>query len=301
MNQRSKKLLCIGECMVEMSPRGGGMFQQGFAGDVFNTAWYARKLLAGDWTVAFYSAIGQDSISNRFADFAASNGIETATIRRLPNHTMGLYLIELDNGERSFSYWRGQSAARQLASDPDHLETAVSSSDLAYFSGITLAVLPEQDRETLIRILGQARASGAQVAFDPNIRPRLWRNTTEMHHWIQAGAQVADIVLPSFEDEQTHFGDADPTSTAMRYHALNKGLVVVKNGAADVTCLRKLGETLIHIPVQPVQDVRDTTAAGDSFNAAFLSHQAAGKGLEESVIFASKHAAKVIQHHGALM
>ena len=50
------------------------------------------------------------------------------------------YAITCDDaGERSFTYWRNDSAAKRLASDPKRLEAALDEADIAYWSGITLA------------------------------------------------------------------------------------------------------------------------------------------------------------------
>ena len=43
----TNRILCIGECMVELAPTDDGTYRQGFAGDTFNMAWYLRRLLPG--------------------------------------------------------------------------------------------------------------------------------------------------------------------------------------------------------------------------------------------------------------
>ncbi len=50
--------------------------------------------------------------------FLAEPGIDTGALRVIPNRTVGLYMTSVDYGERSFSYWGGQSAARCLAEVP---------------------------------------------------------------------------------------------------------------------------------------------------------------------------------------
>ncbi|MGC9420788.1 MAG: PfkB family carbohydrate kinase, partial [Rhodovulum sp.] len=132
-------VLAIGECMVELAPTGGGLYRRGFAGDTFNTAWYARRLLPADWSVAYASCVGTDAVSREMVDFMAAEGIDTTPIRRLPDRTVGLYMIALTGGERSFFYWRGQSAARALADDPDWLDATLSGRNFIHFSGISLA------------------------------------------------------------------------------------------------------------------------------------------------------------------
>ncbi|MGO7522848.1 sugar kinase, partial [Rhizobium brockwellii] len=71
----------------------------------------------------------------------------------------GLYKINLKNGERSLSYWRDSSAALSLAADPDRLREAVEIAEVVYFSGITLAILPHEDAETLLAEVRRAKAA----------------------------------------------------------------------------------------------------------------------------------------------
>ncbi|MDP2734539.1 MAG: PfkB family carbohydrate kinase, partial [Hoeflea sp.] len=176
----TRRLLSIGECMVEMAPTANGEYHLGFAGDTLNTAWYARRTFNQDWDIAYLTAVGEDAISDRMVGFIGDAGIETGFVQRLPGCTVGLYLIQLDNGERSFAYWRSDSAARRLADDPELLDAAFASASVIYFSGITLAILSPQSRLRLLGSLAAARRNGATVAFDPNLRPRLWDTAETM-------------------------------------------------------------------------------------------------------------------------
>jgi len=101
----------------------------------------------------------------------AADGLDVSGIARDKDREMGLYLIELDGAERSFHYWRQNSAARKLADDHNALSKAVAGADIIHVSGITLAILAPAARDVLYAVLDAARASGALVAFDPNIRP----------------------------------------------------------------------------------------------------------------------------------
>ena len=127
---RDKRLLCIGECMVELSPNGANSFNMGFAGDTFNMAWYARQILSAQWHVDYFTRVGRDEISNDMLAFLKNAGVGTSHIIRDETETVGLYMIHLDAGERSFSYWRSASAARHLACDPDVLDRALAKTGL---------------------------------------------------------------------------------------------------------------------------------------------------------------------------
>lgn len=285
--------------MVELAPAGDGLFAMGYAGDTFNTAWYLRRLQPGA-TVDYLTAVGPDPLSDEMLGFMAAEGIGTAHIPRIPGRTVGLYMIRLAGGERSFAYWRSTSAARALADDPALLQTALSGADLAYLSGITLAILPDDARRHLADSLDAARARGTLVAFDPNLRPALWPDHDLMRATVTAFAARADIVLPSFEDEARHFGDQDPKATAQRYAGTGAPLVVVKDAGKPVVTM-DAGGTARHALPAPVRDPVDTTAAGDSFNAGFLAARLSGAGLEAAVRNGAALAARVIGAPGALV
>ena len=294
------RIVSIGECMVELAPAGDGHFALGYAGDTFNTAWYLRRLQPTDVAVDYLSAVGKDAVSDRMLAFMAAEGIGTTHVRRLAGRSVGLYLIQVDKGERSFAYWRSTSAARGLADDPAALAAGLSGVRLAYLSGITLAILAPDARSTLLSALRMARAAGTVVAFDPNIRPALWPDAAQMRAALTEGAGLADITLPSFEDEARHFGDPTPQATAERYAALGAGLVVVKDASRPVLALQ--GGMLTQHPLPaPVAAPADTTAAGDSFNAGLLSGWLNGVPLAAAVAAGASLAARVIAAPGALV
>lgn len=293
------RVLSIGECMAELAPAvAPGEFRLGFAGDTFNTAWYLARMHP-KIAVSYLTAVGDDPLSGQLLDFIVQSGICASHVRRVENHTVGLYLISLDLGERSFSYWRGQSAARQLARDPDALRAAMEQADVIYFSGITLAILDDPSRQTLLNALTDARASGKTIAFDPNLRPRLWAEPSKMTRAITQGATVSDIALPSFEDEAQWFADPSIEATAERYISAGAKTVVVKNGPETVHY--RQGETSGTVAVQALPQIVDTTAAGDSFNAEILAGLVDGADLETSIASACALSGLVVQSKGALI
>lgn len=297
---RKHQILTIGECMVEMAPRQDEAYSRNFAGDSFNTAWYLRQLLPSDDQVGYCSAVGTDGISNAMLAFMQAAGISTEAVRRIPNRTVGLYMIELANGERSFSYWRGESAAKLLAEDRTFLSQAVAGQDLVLFSGITLAILSEPHRQQLLDVLAEARANGTKIAFDPNMRLRLWPDQQTMCNAVTAAARVADIVLPSFDEDGLNYQDASPQATIERYRAGGATCVVVKNGPDRVHAFSDDEGSVVFDPV-PVDTVVDTTAAGDSFNAGFLAARLSGAAMVDALAKGASVSAQVIKSRGALV
>ena len=294
---RRNGVAAVGECMLELSAREGCDWRMGFAGDTFNTLWALRALLPEDVAAAYVSAFGDDPFSRDQIAFFRDHGIGIANSPVIAGAWPGLYAITLTGAERSFTYWRADAAARRLADDAEALRASLHGRALAYFSGITLAILEPAARATLFAVLKSVRAGGTKVAFDPNYRPRLWSSPEAARAAIAEALEVADIALPTFPDEQALFGDATPSATVERLSAAGVGEIVVKDGESPALVAAS-GEA-ISVPAVKV-DAIDTTGAGDSFNGGYLAARLSGDGPVDAARRAHRVAAAVVQVRGAL-
>ena len=296
----SKSFLAVGECMIEFARTADSQsWSRNFAGDTFNTAWYFHYLTARHWKTGYFTAVGDDKVSAEMCAFMRDAGIEIRHVRTIAGKSPGLYTIDLEGAERSFCYWRDDSAARQLARDPAALDAAFSEAAEIYFSGITLAILTGADRETLLTALGNARASGKSISFDPNIRPRLWQDADDMCHWLERAAAISTRAFPTFPDEAAFFADTSPEQTAARYRGYGVEEVVVKNGADP--CLAVKGEEQVLVPAEKVDRPVDTTGAGDSFNGGYLAARVNGAPIGQACARAHRLSAEVVSSFGALL
>ncbi len=239
-----------------------------------------KQLLGEQSRVGFVTRIGEDRLSSEFAAELAADGLDTSVISRDQDRRMGLYLIELDGVERSFHYWRENSAARRLADDLNMLTGAVRNAGLIHLSGITLAILQPRARDNLYQALANARKAGSIVSFDPNIRPRLWTSEHELRAVISETLTLSDIALPSFDDETAHWGDPSPQATIQRCMKSGAREVIVKNGAGKVFFYADGQDGVCETAF--VSEVRDTTGAGDAFNACYPSDQDRSQAREDS-------------------
>lgn len=295
----NRRIVSIGECMIEMSGGEDRLYRQGYAGDTLNTAWYLRARLGADWSVDYMTALGADRYSTDIRAFLDANGIGTAHIGTVPDRRPGLYLIHQEAGDRHFTYWRDSSAAKLLADDKPALARAVEGADLVYFSGITLAILAPRARGRLLGAIVKARDNGAIVAFDTNLRPALWSSPRVMAGVLTAAASLSTIVLPTHTDEAPLFGDDSVEATADRYLELGVEEVVVKDGKNPALVATASERHRVAPP--PAEKVVDATGAGDSFNGAYLAARLEGKGLREAAEIAHRTAGIVIGHKGALV
>ncbi len=294
-----QRFVSIGECMIEMSGGEDRMYRQGFAGDTLNTAWYMRALLPANWSVDYVTALGDDLYSGQMKDFIAAAGIGTRHIQEIKGKRPGLYMIHQADGDRHFTYWRGQSAAKQMMDDAEALPKAIEGADMVYFSGITLAILAPRARGKLMKAIVAARDKGARVVFDPNVRPALWTSSGIMASTLTAAATISDVVLPTHSDEAPVFGDRESETTAMRYLDIGVEEVVVKNGSEPALVATRTVRELV--PASKGATLVDATGAGDSFNGAYLSARIAGASPSQAARTAHKVAGIVIGHRGALI
>ena len=291
-------IICIGEAMAELRLRDGAM-AHGYAGDIFNAAVYLRRLLPADQQVQFLSRVGADTFSQRFLSLAADEGIDAAHIDRDPDRNIGIYLVSTDAaGERSFEYWRSQSAARQMFAEaaPD-IETQPG--DIVFLSAITLAVISPAARLRLMEWLQMLRKQGLHVAFDSNYRPRLWANADEARQAISALWAITDIALPSVDDEMALFGDVDEDAVLARFRAGGHLTGALKRGAKGPLGLGQAAGA--EGDFRPATKVVDTTAAGDSFDAGFLAGFAQKASPADCLMGGHKMASEVIGWTGAII
>ncbi|WP_404420210.1 sugar kinase [Thalassospira australica] len=301
----------IGECMIELAGTSPGSIfgaaNLGFAGDTLNGATYmvrtSRLLATSDTDVSYITALGTDPYSDAMIAAWQKDNIDTSLVRRIDGALPGLYAIQTDEtGERSFSYWRNDAAAKQMLQGGHDavLRDALRGFDCLYLSGITLAILSDTDRKTLIDIAENFAQQGGKVCFDTNHRPRLWADQDIAIAAYLAIAPHCHTVLPTFDDDSALFGDATPDATAKRWHSLGATEVVVKCGGEPTFYSIKGGKTGTITPPR-ITDIVDTTSAGDSFNGSYLAARNAGLDVPAAIAVAQKVAGRVISRRGALV
>lgn len=293
----------FGECMIELQGEPFGQLRQSYGGDTLNTAVYLARLGAAYGLVASYATgLGDDVYSEGMLRRWQDEGVDTTLVRRVAGRLPGLYAIHLDDGgERQFAYWRDSSAARAYFDSPDTpLEQAATSVDALYFSGISLAILPDPARHRLLALARRLRERGGRVVFDNNYRPRLWSRVEDARDWFARAYACADIALVTADDERLLHGLPTMAAAVESALALATPEVVVKRGAESVI-VRSTDKTTVSVDAVRVERVVDTTAAGDSFAAGYLCARLCNRGVEEAARLGHGLAARVIQHAGAII
>ncbi len=299
-----KKIAIIGECMLELSRRpaadsGENLMALSYGGDTLNTAVYLSRLgISAD----YLTALGDDNMSSWMIEQWLKEGVGCGLVERYDNSSPGLYMIELDeHGERSFLYWRDQAPVRRLFDSDakaDKLYASIADYDWLYFSGITLALYDDQSRERMFSVIKRFRDKGGKVIFDGNYRPRLWRSVEQSKQAYQAVYELTDIALPTIDDEQVMFGETEKEEVVARLQSWGVKEIVLKMGEKGCLVVTDSGSELVE---SRRVKVVDTTSAGDSFNAGYLSVRINGGAATEAASAGHNLASVVIQHKGAII
>lgn len=304
------QVVVVGEVMVELAQVAGAkdasLRRLGFAGDTFNTAIYLARLGV---EVAYYSRLGDDPYSKQIRDMMDTEGVGHKSVETVHGQTPGLYMItNTEGGERTFCYWRGESPARNMLDNEQKaqaLARLLTTVPYVYLSGITLAIISPDALRRLFAVLEEYRRQGGQVVFDSNYRPRLWRDKSAARAAMSEALSHTDIALLTDTDEHTLWGSDLFDDIRLRCETLGVRELVIKRGGQPVyLALADNSGTLqetYQVAVPPVRCVVDTTAAGDSFNAAYLAERVRGGSPLTAAQAGIRCAAIVIAHPGAII
>lgn len=289
-------IACIGECMIELSQGAGSQLIRSYGGDTLNTAIYLARLGAN---VDYITALGDDPFSDEMIVSWKGEGVGTGRVLRVKGRLPGLYAIRTSEaGERSFYYWRDNAAARLLLDLPETeaLLAALSNYDMIYLSGITLSLYSADSRERLLDALKSARKGKTRVAFDTNFRVQGWPVLDSARQVYRDMFAIADIVLASVDDLTPLFGARMHGELIDRMAADE----VVLKLATPASVVRYDGVDFT-VKAEPVSSVVDTTAAGDSFSAAYLAARLRGATPVEAARAGHRLAGIVVGYRGAII
>src|SRR5258708_2866409 len=286
------RIACIGECMIELKQAAGGLYSRGYGGDTLNTAVYLARLGAG---VDYITALGDDPLSDEMIAGWAAEGVGTGQVVRLRGKLPGIYMIQTDDkGERRFFHWRESAAARSLMDLPETADIldSLASYDVIYLSAITLSIYSKDGRTKLIAALKRAKEQGTRIVFDTNVRARGWPDPDVARNVFHEAFAASDIVLASTEDLLPLYPYETDDQLLGRIPCTEVVLKLLKPAA-----IVRFEGVSHEVKAEPVtMPIVDTTAAGDSFSAAYVAARPAGADPVEAARSGHRLSGVVIYH-----
>lgn len=286
-------IVSIGEPLVEFNQTRPGepAYLQGFGGDSSNMIIAAARSGA---RTAYVTRLGDDEFARMFLRLWTEEGVDTGNVAADPQAFTAAYFVTHGSKGHVFSYLRAGSAASRMR--PQHLPIELlRQARFVHASGISMAISPLA-AETVLEAFKVARAGGARISFDSNLRLKLWP-LADARKAIGAAAGMADYFFPSLEDASTLSGLDDAGAILDWSHGLGAKIVFLKLGADGAWVSD--GAKRERIPGCKVQAV-DATGAGDCFCGAALARLAAGDTLWEAARYANAAAALATTGFGAV-
>jgi 2-dehydro-3-deoxygluconokinase len=287
-------IVAFGEPMVEFNQTGEGggrTYLQGFGGDSSNFAIAAARQGA---RVAYVSAVGADPYGQMLRQLWTQESVDHAQVVTDQQAFTAIYFVTHNASGHHFHFFRSGSAASRMSPACLPLET-LHASRVLHLSGISLAISPSAC-DAGFAFMEAARAGGAQISFDTNLRLKLWPVTRARAVMTEA-IRLCDICLPSYEDMVALTGIENDDAIVDHCLGLGARVVALKLGerGALVANERERHRIAPH-PCKPV----DATGAGDTFGGAFVSRLISGDNLERAGRYASVAAALSTEGFGAV-
>ena len=287
-------ILAIGEPMVEFNQAGGAgsrEYLQGFGGDTSNFAIAAARQGA---KVAYYTRLGDDIYGGMLRELWAREGVDASTVQADPEAFTGIYFVTHDARGHQFSFFRTGSAASRM--QPQHLPlVALRGARVLHLSGISFAISASA-ADTCFAAIDAARAAGAMVAFDTNLRLRLWPKDRARAVMSDA-IGLADICLPSYDDVVAITGLTEPDAIVDWCLGRGARTVALKLGGDGAIVADR--EQRHRIAAHRCTAV-DATGAGDTFGGAFVARLIAGDTIAAAGRYAAVAAALSTEGFGAV-
>ena len=292
---KSNDILTVGELLIDMISADydedfeSNTYHKFFGGSPSNIAMNVKKLGINSLVA---SSVGKDGLGRFLINHLDKSDIETSTVQQVDYATSMVLVTKSKNSPVPIFY---READYHLAYTPD-LEDAIKNSKIIHFSCWPISRKPVRD--TIEKVIAEARKNDLLVCFDPNYHPMIWERDEDGLEYVKSIISKVDIVKPSEDDAERLFGKDTYETHIEKFLELGAKLVIMtlgKDGAivSNGTETIKLG-TL-------AKEVVDTTGAGDAFWSGFYTAVVKGYPIQEALKFGMAVSAYKLQFEGAVV
>ena len=207
--EKAFDVVALGELLIDftehgLSEQGNPLWEANPGGAPCNVLAMLTKL---DRKTAFIGKVGNDVYGRQLIETVTSAGIDTSALLVDPVvHTTLAVVHTFPNGDRDFSFYRNPGADMMLRADELPLPML---QDCRIFHFGTLSMTHEGVREATVQAVQYAKACGALISFDPNLRPPLWSALADARTQIGWGLKHSDIVKIADNELEFLTGETD--------------------------------------------------------------------------------------------
>lgn len=265
MSENMSKIVCMGECLVDITPTQNG-YENRIGGAPYNVSACVARLGGEGY---YLGKLGGDEYADFLLEKISQSGVKTDYISVDKSLKTALARITLDeNGDRSFSFFRDNTADLNLSVD-DVVQGIFECGDVLHFCSVALQNKSLMAHKKAVKL---AKGVGATISFDVNIRQNLWDSLDECVATIKEFLPCADILKLSEEELDLivgcDHGSEQNKVAQVASIASNAKLIIITKGADGAVAYDRCLNA-VYSPAVKV-DVKNATGAGDNFIGAIL-------------------------------
>jgi len=300
-------VVALGELLIDFAPKS--VNEDGYPTLAANPGGAPGNFLAAlnryGCKTAMIGKVGEDMFGRLLVKTLQKAGIETKGVLMDPDQFTTLAFVSLDeSGNRDFSFSRKPGADTCLR--PEELDESLLADARVFHFG-TLSLTDEPAASATRKAIETAKARGALISLDPNLRKPLWKNEADAKAAIEWSLRQADIVKIS-DEEITFLWGISPEEGAEKL-LKEYGVSLVYATLGPKGCYAATASAHVTVSSPSGIHVVDTTGAGDIFGGSamsrFLACRKAPADLTEEdlkgiVRFACTAASLSTQKHGGI-
>ena len=296
----------LGELLIDFtengkSGQGNPLFEANPGGAPCNVLAMLSKL--GHKTT-FIGKVGKDFFGQQLKEAISEVGICADYLFMDEEvHTTLALVHTYPDGDRDFSFYRNPGADMMLTEAELPLDVL---QDTKIFHFGTLSMTHEGVRAATKKAVQTAKAAGAWISFDPNLRPPLWKSLDEAKEQVLYGLEYCDILKISDNEITWLTGEEDYSAGVAwinsRYHI---PLVLVSMGKEGSRAYYQ--GNMVEVAPFLQENTIETTGAGDTFGGCVLNYvlekgldDLSEEDLKEMLTFANGAASIITTRKGAL-
>lgn len=292
-------IICIGEVLIDFigheintSINRTKDYHRFLGGSPTNVAVNASRLGLKSVLVA---SCGQDGLGDYVVRKLKSNNVDTTSIRKSDTAPTSVIFVSKSTETPDFIPYR--------QADCEIFESQLSDETIAnakIFHTTCFALSKNPARQTILNRAKKAKELGLKLSIDINFSERIWPDREEAKQVLKEYLANDPLVKLSEDDCYRLFAEVKSEDYIFDYfHNLGASTICLTKGKNGVA-LSDVKEGLLFQEAAKIDDIKDTTGAGDAFWTGFLFAQIENKSLNECITIAQKLASIKLQNVGRL-
>lgn len=292
-------IICAGEVLIDFighetnaSILNTNDYHRYLGGSPTNVAVNATRL--GLKTVLI-ATCGDDGLGAFILDSLESNQVDVSHVRKSTTEPTSVIFVSKSTGTPDFIAYR--------EADIQILPSQISDELLAkakIFHTTCFALSKNPARTTIVESAVRAKSLGLQTSIDINFSERIWPDREEAKQVLKAYLATDPLVKLSEDDCFRLFAEEQSEDFIFEFfHGLGATTICLTKGKDGVVLSDKIHGIFRQNATQ-LDNIKDTTGAGDAFWTGFLYARLLQKDFEESITIAQKLAVLKLQSVGKL-